>query len=77
MNILDRIAAKITRRTESTALAVGSTDGPGPTQAPNAAANAVAVAPCSRFRLRALSTNSCMHSRSNGSSYASFSRASM
>jgi hypothetical protein len=43
MNILDRIAAKITRRTESTALAVGSTDGPGPTQAPNAAANAVAV----------------------------------
>ena len=43
MNILDRIAAKITRRTESTAVAVGSTDGPGPTQAPNAAANAVAV----------------------------------
>jgi hypothetical protein len=43
MNILDRIAAKITRRTESTAVAVGSTDGPGPTQAPNAAANAVVV----------------------------------
>ena len=43
MNILDRIAAKITRRTESTAVAVGSTDGPGPTQAPNAAAIAVDV----------------------------------
>ncbi len=43
MNILDRIAAKITRRTESTAVAVGATDGPGPTQAPNAAANAVTV----------------------------------
>ena len=43
MNILDRIAARITRRTESTAVAVGSTDGPGPTQAPNAAAIAVDV----------------------------------
>ena len=43
MNIFDRIAARITRRTESTAVAVGSTDGPGPTQAPNAAANAVVV----------------------------------
>jgi len=43
MNIFDRIAAKITRRTESTAVAVGSTDGPGPTQAPNAAAIAVDV----------------------------------
>jgi hypothetical protein len=41
MNIFDRIAAKITRRTEATAVAVGSTDGPGPTQAPNAAAIAV------------------------------------
>jgi hypothetical protein len=43
MNILDRIAAKIARRTESTAVAVGSTDGPGPTQSPNAAANALNV----------------------------------
>ncbi len=43
MNILDRIAARFVRRTETTAVAVGSTDGPGPTQAPNAAANAVAV----------------------------------
>jgi hypothetical protein len=43
MNILDRIAARITRRTESTAVAVGSTDGPGPTQAPNAASIAVDV----------------------------------
>jgi hypothetical protein len=43
MNILDRIAAKLTRRTESTAVAFGSTDGPGPTQAPNAAAIAVDV----------------------------------
>ena len=43
MNILDRIAARITRRAESTAVAVGSTDGPGPTQAPNAAAIAVDV----------------------------------
>ena len=43
MNIFDRIAAKITRRTESTAVAAGATDGPGPTQAPNAAANAVNV----------------------------------
>jgi hypothetical protein len=41
MNIFDRIAAKLTRRTESTAVAFGSTDGPGPTQAPNAAAIAV------------------------------------
>jgi hypothetical protein len=43
MNILDRIAAKLTRRAESTAVAFGSTDGPGPTQAPNAAAIAVDV----------------------------------
>jgi len=43
MNIFDRIAAKLARRTESTAVAVGSTDGPGPTQAPNAAAIAVDV----------------------------------
>ena len=43
MNIFDRIAARITRRTESTAVAAGATDGPGPTRAPNAAANAVAV----------------------------------
>jgi len=38
MNILDRIAAKFIRRNESTAVAVGSTAGPGPTGAPNAAA---------------------------------------
>jgi hypothetical protein len=43
MNILDRIAARIRRRTESTAVAFGSTDGPGPTQAPNAAAIALDV----------------------------------
>jgi hypothetical protein len=43
MNIFDRIAAKLIRRTESTAVAVGATDGPGPTQSPNAAANAVNV----------------------------------
>ena len=43
MNIFDRIAAKITRRSEATAVAVGSTDGPGPTQAPNAASIAVDV----------------------------------
>jgi hypothetical protein len=40
MNILDRIAARIT---QSTAVAVGTTDGPGPTQAPNAASIAVDV----------------------------------
>jgi hypothetical protein len=38
MNIFDRIAAKWIRRNESTAVAVGSTTGPGPTGAPNAAA---------------------------------------
>jgi hypothetical protein len=38
MNIFDRIAAKFIRRTEGTAVAVGSTTGPGPTGAPNAAA---------------------------------------
>ena len=43
MNILDRIAAKLTRRVQPTAVAVGSTDGPGPTQAPNAASIAVDV----------------------------------
>jgi hypothetical protein len=43
MNILDRIAAKLSRRVEPTAVAVGSTDGPGPAQAPNAASIAVDV----------------------------------